>query len=166
MCWGTLRDRGEVPSRRVPLGVGLGGETLPWTKSKGKHMRGPHIPKTGCGVGAWLTFPTLTSACSWQSCSLTPDPQPQPWGLRDTPHLSRLSRNGPCPVLTASAGSGHWPSLEKPHQICLPLGSGKWQRWWAREGQEHGHIVLSPAPDATGQTQETVQSLGPVLLPR
>lgn len=149
MCWGTL-----PPSGRVPLGVGLGGETLPWTKSKGKHRLGTHIPKTGCGVGAWLTFPTLTSACFWQSCSPTPDPQPQPWGLRDTPHLSCLS-NGPCPC---THGPCWVRSLSQPGKNpsgCLPVRSGKWQSWWARVRQAHGHTAVSPALVPQGQTGET-----------
>lgn len=45
------------PLCRVPLGVSLGGETLPWMKSKGKAHAGPCIPKTGSGVGALQTSP-------------------------------------------------------------------------------------------------------------
>lgn len=154
-------------STGVPLGLGLGWGTAARTQSKGKHVLGP-IRKTGCGWGSPPTSPPPTSTCSWQSCSLPPAPCPQPWGLRDTPHLPW---NGPCPVLMAPARSGHQPSLEKnpSDQTCLPVGSGKQQTWWARVGRgvELMFTLSRPQPlIPQDQTQETLQSLGPNLLPR
>lgn len=118
-------------SCRAPLGVGLGGETLPWTKSKGKHMLGAHIPKTGCGVGAWLTFPALTSACSWQSCSPTPNPQSQPWGLRDCPGMVPALSSWP---LLGQATGPAWknpirPSACQERKMAEAVGSGGAGAW-------------------------------------
>ena len=110
-------------------------------------MLGP-IPKTGCGLGALVTSPFPTSICSWQSCSLTHDSCPQPWGPRDTPHRPW---NSPCPDLMATAGSAHQPSLEKSssEQMHLPVESGKWQRWQG-EPWSRGSPALCPALDIAG----------------
>ena len=110
-------------------------------------MLGPS-PKTGCGLGALVTSPFPTSICSWQSCSLTHDSCPQPWGPRDTPHRPW---NSPCPDLMATAGSAHQPSLEKSssEQMHLPVESGKWQRWQG-EPWSRGSPALCPALDIAG----------------
>ena len=132
-------------------------------------MLGP-FPKTGCGLGALATSPFPTSICSWQSCSLSHESCPLPWGPKDTPHRPW---NSPCPDLMATAGLAHQPSLEKSssEQMHLPVESGKWQRWWVGKGGAGelwscGSPALCPALILQGQTQETQQSLGPILLLR
>lgn len=138
-------------SAGVPLGLGLGGETLAWTKSKGKNMLGP-IPKTGCDVEgtADLPIPSL--------------------------HLL-LAKAAPCPLPPGHGGSAHTSSpLEwalpwmhghcrvrppaQPGKILIrpdPSARGEWKVaevvGWAGGGGghgAHGHPVLSPVPDITG----------------
>lgn len=147
------------PSCRVPLGMGLGGERRSWMKSKGKHMLGPHPPKQEVGWGHCTLHP-MTSSCFWQSCFLTPNFCPQPWG--SATHLSAPDCPGmvpalsPCPLLGQPTGAA-WKNPIRP--ACLwgvESGRGGGGPGWDGRWRAHGHPVVSPAPDATGQTQETL----------
>lgn len=154
-------------SAGVPLGLGLGGETLAWTKSKGKNMLGP-IPKTGCDVRALLTSPFPASTCFW--LKLLPAPCPPAMGAQG--HTSSPLEwslpwtHGHCRVRPPA----------QPGKILIrpdPSACGEWKvaeevGWAGGVGDVEPTVTLC-CPQSLipqGQTQDTLQSPGPILLPR
>lgn len=154
MCWGTLPT---VLQSSLGSGPGWGDTALDKVQRKA-HAGGPHSKNRMWG-GGMADFPN-PDLCLLLA-KLLPDPQP----LAPAMGAQGLSRNGPCPVLMAPAGSGHWPSLEKPHQaVCLSgaeNGRGGGLGW----GRSMVPLCCPQPPMPEGQTQENLQSLGPASFP-
>lgn len=97
-------------------------------------MLGPHISKTGCGVGGMADFPN-SDLCLFLA-KLFPNPQPPAPAMGAQGHTSSFLTvqewslpcpHGPCWVRPL-AQPGKTPADR------LPVGSGKRQRWWAWVG--------------------------------